>query len=69
MANLSVVIPAKKIQEKLDEPFSPIKTNGFGDQKSATRKCELGNNTEYLVDRAHRNYGILRQPVRRPSIY
>ena len=53
--NLSVHIPTKKEGNLVDEPFSPIKTNGFGEGNSGS----LGQSKQL------RPYGSIRQQGRR----
>lgn len=69
MANLSVMIPSKKPDEKVEEPSSPIKTNGFGDSKLVARNSEIFSKKEEMMDRPKRNYGAFRQMTRKPSLH
>ena len=65
--NLSVHIPTKKSKET-DEPSSPIKTNGFGEARSASfRNNEIFTKTDGF-NKVLRNYGALRQP-KRPTAF
>lgn len=71
MANLSVMIPSKKYDEKVEEPSSPIKTNGFGDSKLVARNSDFFSKKEEMemMDRPKRNYGAFRQMTRKPSLH